>query len=89
MINSPNLPPPTPIRVAIVEDCDDILSQTVAFLNAEPDIECVGEYTTAEGLTADMDRICPDVVLMSIGARAGWDRLYVISRLFTSASPAY
>ncbi len=55
------------IRVALVEDDDDIRRQTVACLNAEPDIECVGEYGTAEYLIAAMDRIRPDVVLMSIG----------------------
>ncbi|MBL7797055.1 MAG: response regulator transcription factor [Saprospiraceae bacterium] len=55
------------IRVALVEDDDEIRRQTVARLNAEPDIECVGEYCAAEGLLAAMDHIRPEVVLMSIG----------------------
>ncbi len=55
------------IRVALVEDDDEIRRQTVARLNAEHDIDCVGAYGTAEDLIAAMGSIRPDVVLMSIG----------------------
>jgi len=55
------------IRVALVEDYGEILLHTVALLNAEPDIDCVGAYGTAEDLIAAMGSIRPDVVLMSIG----------------------
>lgn len=55
------------IRVALVEDFDDIRNQVVRMLDAEPDIECVGAFGAAEGLVASIRSICPDVVLMSIG----------------------
>lgn len=69
-----------PIRVALVEDFDDIRIQVVDRLNAEPDIDCVGAYGAAENLVACIHSIRPDVVLMSIGL-PGQDGISCVQQL--------
>ncbi len=55
------------IRVALVEDDDELRKLTAAILNFYPDIECVCAFHSAEVFTATIAVIRPDVVLMDIG----------------------
>ncbi len=56
-----------PIRVAIVEDDEDIRKLTTSLLNFYPDIECIGAFGNAEDFAKNLPSLLPDVVLMDIG----------------------
>ena len=55
------------IRVAIVEDDDDIRKMTASLLNYNADIECIGSFSSAEHYQAALPTLAVDVVLMDIG----------------------
>lgn len=55
------------IRVALVEDDEELRRLTASILNFYSDIECVGAYESAEAFIAAMPGLHPEVVLMDIG----------------------
>jgi DNA-binding NarL/FixJ family response regulator len=55
------------IKVAIVEDDDDIRKMTASLLNYYPDIECIGSFCSAEHYQEALPTLSVDVVLMDIG----------------------
>ena len=55
------------IRVALVEDNDDLRKLTSSVLNFYQDLECVGAYESAEAFRASVGALQPDMVLMDIG----------------------
>lgn len=55
------------IKVAIVEDDQDIRELTVGLLNFYNDIECVGVFGSAEDFLNNIPNIIANVVLMDIG----------------------
>jgi len=55
------------IRIAIVEDDEEIRKLTAGILNFYDDLECVGSFGTAELFMQSMPWLQPDVVLMDIG----------------------
>jgi DNA-binding NarL/FixJ family response regulator len=55
------------IKIAIVEDNDDVRKLTASLLNQFSDIECIGSFGSAETFTAALPSLQADVVLMDIG----------------------
>lgn len=55
------------IKVAIVEDDDEIRKLTASLLNFYDYIECVGTFNSAESFSKFLSSAQPDVVLMDIG----------------------
>jgi two-component system, NarL family, response regulator LiaR len=55
------------IKVAIVEDDDDIREMTASLLNYYADIECIGRFGSAEDYQTALPHLSVDVVLMDIG----------------------
>lgn len=55
------------IKVAIVEDDNDIRKLTASLLNMNEDIECIGLYASAEDFLTILPTSQADVVLMDIG----------------------
>ena len=56
-----------PIRVAIVEDLDEIRNGLSYLINASEGYECVASYSNAEDALLDLPSRRPEVVLMDIG----------------------
>lgn len=56
-----------PIRIAIVEDDEEIRKLTAGILNFYDDLECVGSFGSAEQFLQSLPGLQPDVVLMDIG----------------------
>lgn len=56
-----------PIRVALVEDHNDIRRDLAALLEADPGLSPAGIVATAEEALTVLPAACPDVVLMDIG----------------------
>lgn len=55
------------IKVAIVEDDNEIRKLTASLLNFYEEIECVGTFSNAEEFSQALPSLQPDVVLMDIG----------------------
>lgn len=55
------------IKVAIVEDDNEIRKLTASLLNFYEEIECVGTFSNAEEFSHALPSLQPDVVLMDIG----------------------
>ena len=55
------------IKIAIVEDDNEIRKLTASLLNFYDNIECVGTFDSAEAFSMALPAIQPDVVLMDIG----------------------
>lgn len=55
------------IKIAIVEDDNEIRKLTASLLNFYHDIECIGTFTNAEDFSVALTALQPDVVLMDIG----------------------
>ena len=55
------------IKIAIVEDDNEIRKLTASLLNFYKDIECVGTFEDAEAFSKALPTLFPDVVLMDIG----------------------
>jgi DNA-binding NarL/FixJ family response regulator len=68
------------IRVALVEDDDDLRKLTSSILNFYQDLECVGAFESAEALGASIGALQPEVVLMDIGL-PGQDGIACVGRL--------
>ena len=73
MTKSPN----TPIRVAILDDHTLLRELLKGSLNAETDIEVVGEATNGAEAVALSERLSPDVVILDIAMPVmdGWECL--------------
>ena len=56
-----------PIKVAIVEDSQEVREGIAFLLNASSGFECVGTFSTGEAALSDLVGVDPDVVLMDIG----------------------
>ena len=57
----------SPIRVAIVEDDQEIRQLLRSFLERAEGMRIVGTYPEADAFLAELERVTPDVVLMDIG----------------------
>lgn len=57
---------PAPIRIAIIEDNDDLRQTIEAILKREPGIDCVGTFESAENALLQIPSVNPAVVLMDI-----------------------
>jgi DNA-binding NarL/FixJ family response regulator len=55
------------IKIAIVEDDNEIRKLTASLLNFYDDIDCVGTFESAEAFSMALPTLKPDVVLMDIG----------------------
>jgi DNA-binding NarL/FixJ family response regulator len=55
-----------PIRVAIVEDLQEVADGLAAFLQMDADIELSGSFRTAEAAEIELPIIQPDIVIMDI-----------------------
>lgn len=67
------------IRIAIVEDDEEIRKLTAGILNFYDDLECVGSFGTAEQFLYSLPGLQPDVVLMDIGL-PGMDGIACVER---------
>ena len=56
----------TPIKVAIVEDDEEVLEGLAFLLRQSPEFRCVGACATAEDALKTLPRVCPDVILLDI-----------------------
>jgi len=56
-----------PIKVAVVEDQQDIREGIEAVLNQSEFFVCVGDYADGEALLTDLSEISPNIILMDIG----------------------
>lgn len=68
------------IRVALVEDDDELRRLTSSILNFYSDIECIGAFESAEAFAAALPELNPDVVLMDIGL-PGQDGIACVAQL--------
>ena len=53
-------------QVAIVEDDPELREQLTKIVNSVPGVTCVGIYGSAEDALENIQKACPDVVLMDI-----------------------
>jgi DNA-binding NarL/FixJ family response regulator len=56
----------TTLRIGIVEDDDRLRADFVRLIGGSGDMQCVGEYASAEDALALLPGLAPDVVLMDI-----------------------
>ena len=54
------------IRVAIVEDLEEVLEGLTTFINQDADIEMVAAYRTGEAAALELPMVGPDIVIMDI-----------------------
>ncbi len=54
------------IKVAIVEDLEEVLEGLTTFINQDADIELVAAYRTAEAAALELPLVGPDIVIMDI-----------------------
>jgi len=59
------------IRIAIIEDEDEIRESLALILNGAPGCICVGSFSDCESALCSLPEIVPDVVLMDIKFRPG------------------
>jgi DNA-binding NarL/FixJ family response regulator len=55
------------IKVAIVEDLEEVIEGLSTFIQQDPEIELTGIYRTAEAAVLELPIIKPDIVIMDIG----------------------
>jgi two-component system response regulator DesR len=53
----------SPVRIVVAEDNEDLRAAVVALLDAEPDLECVGDAADIATTAALVRSLRPDVVL--------------------------
>jgi DNA-binding NarL/FixJ family response regulator len=56
----------TSLRIAIVDDDDQLRGDFVRLIDESGDMRCIGAYPSAEAALAVLPRLMPDVVLMDI-----------------------
>lgn len=66
------------IRVAIVEDDQDIRESMVELLPQSGDILCVRSYERAEDFLKEIDQLMVDVVIMDISLIGGMDGIQAV-----------
>ena len=73
------------IKVAIVEDIQDIRESLQTLISGMPGFNCAGAFATAEAAITDMPMIMPDVVLMDINLPGmnGVDAVRVLKEKFS------
>jgi DNA-binding NarL/FixJ family response regulator len=54
------------IRVAIVEDLQEVADGLAAFIQQAPDIQLTGSFRTAEAAVIELPLLLPDIVIMDI-----------------------
>jgi DNA-binding NarL/FixJ family response regulator len=54
------------IKVAIVEDLEEVLEGLTTFINQDADIDLVAAYRTAEAAALELPLVGPDIVIMDI-----------------------
>lgn len=54
------------IKLAIVEDLEEVLDGLTAFINRDEGIQLVGTYRTAEAAVLELPIVQPDIVIMDI-----------------------
>ncbi len=54
------------IKVAIVEDLQEVADGLAAFIQQEPEIHLIGSFRTAEAATIELPLLLPDIVIMDI-----------------------
>lgn len=57
----------TKIRVAVVDDVEEVRMGFKFLINSSDECECVGAFSTAEDLLAAVDSARPDLVILDIG----------------------
>jgi len=70
----------TPIRVFLVDDHPLVRRGLSALLEAEPDVEVIGEADSIMQASDELDRVRPNVVLidLNLGHESGFDLLHHI-----------
>ncbi len=56
-----------PLRVAVIEDVDEIREGLAALIGSAPGFACVGAFASMEAALDDLPRLRPDVALSDIG----------------------
>lgn len=54
------------IKIAIVEDLQEVADGLAAFLRLEPEIQLTGSFRTAEAAVIELPLLLPDIVIMDI-----------------------
>jgi DNA-binding NarL/FixJ family response regulator len=57
---------PSPVRVAVADDSDDLCAMLAELVNASPGLQCVARITQQQGLVAAVARSHPDVLLLDL-----------------------
>jgi DNA-binding NarL/FixJ family response regulator len=55
-----------PIKVAIVEDLEEVREGLINFINSDPELEVIGSFSNAEEAIAVIPHDLPDIVIMDI-----------------------
>jgi DNA-binding NarL/FixJ family response regulator len=55
-----------PIKVAIVEDLEEVREGLINFINSDPELEVTGSFSNAEDAIAVIPHDLPDIVIMDI-----------------------
>jgi DNA-binding NarL/FixJ family response regulator len=55
------------VKVAVVDDVEEIRSGFSFLINSSDECECVGSFSNAEDLLAKLDELVPQVVILDIG----------------------
>ena len=58
-----------PLRIIVAEDNEDLRAAVVALIDAEPDLECVGDAAEVETIATLVRSLRPDVVLLDFELR--------------------
>lgn len=58
-----------PVRIVVAEDNEDLRAAVVALIDAEPDLECVGDAADVETIATLVRSLRPDVVLLDFELR--------------------
>ena len=74
------------LTVAIVEDDSGIRDGLMTILNEESDLECVGEFATAEEALQQLPKLRPKVVIMDVNL-PGMNGIECVRRLSAAANP--
>lgn len=66
-VSENQMPPPTIIKVAIIEDLREVREGLAMLINGTSGFECVGRFRSMEEAIANLSREPPDIVLTDIG----------------------